>query len=484
MKRVIAIFAFSLLLAAGAFGQEQKNVSAGSKIAKGLPKDPIKLNAPKIGAEVERIVLDNGIILFLYKDSSLPLVNVNVMLHGGGLFDPTGKEGLARIAGTVMRTGGSKTISGDSLNILMEYIGGSLETSMGSESGSASVNLLSKDIDLGLRLLADILRNPAFPEDKLELAKADIRNGIKRRNDNPDNIANRYFSNIIYGEHPIGRILEWASIKGITTQDLFDFHKRFYIPNNIMIGISGDISKPNMLNKIKQYFGDWPKSDLTVPPYPPMELKFNPGVYQVKKDLNQSSIMVGHLGIKYDNPDRYAINIMNYILGGGSFFSRLTTRIRSDEGLAYHASSSFSIDSRDYGTFIMECQTKSASTHRAIEIMMEEVAKIQKEGVTPAELNDAKDAVINRFVFKFDNPNKILNSLMALEFDGYAADYYEKYLDNYRKITLDDIKRVAKQYLQPSQLSFLVVGNPDQFEKPLTDFGNITNIELLPPITE
>jgi predicted Zn-dependent peptidase len=484
MKKVIAIIASIIILAGIAIAQEQTHVSAGSKIVKGLPQEPIQLNVPRIGVEVERTVLDNGIVLFLYENHTLPLVNVNVMLHGGGLFDPKGKEGLAQIVGTVMRTGGSKSISGDSLNILMEYIGGSLETGMGQESGSASVNLLSKDIDLGLRLLADVLRNPAFPEDKLELAKTDIRNNIKRRNDNPGGIARRYYNNIIYGNHPFGQILEWASVKNITVQDISDFHKRFFIPNNIMIGISGDFNKEEMRDKIKLYFGNWPKSDLGIPSYPPVELKYDPGVFQVKKDLNQSNIMVGHLGIKFDNPDRYAIGIMNYILGGGSFFSRLTTRIRSDEGLAYHAGSSFQTDSRDYGTFTMECQTKSGSTHRAIEIMLEEIAKIQKDGVTASELNDARDAVINRFVFKFDNANKILTSLMRLEFDGYPADYYDKYLDNYRKITLDDIKRVAQTYLKPAELTFLVVGNADQFEKSLDDFGKITDIELSAPVIQ
>jgi len=381
----------------------------------------------------------------------------------------------------VMRTGGSKNVSGDSINITMEYIGGSLETNIGPEDGSASLSVMSKDLDLGLGLLADLLRNPAFPEDKLELAKTDVKNQIKRRNDDPNGVAGRSFANLLYGGHPYGRVLEWTTVKGISTVDLGAYHQRYFVPNNMMIGVSGDFDSKALVEKIKSLLGDWAKGTEPLPSAPAVAVEPHPGVYEVKKDINQAYINIGQLGVKRDNPDRYAVQLMNYILGGGSFTSRLTSRVRSDEGLAYRTGSSYDISSRDLGTFNAYCQTKAATAHKAITIMMEEIRKIRETGVTEQELTEARDAAVNRLVFSFDTPGKIVRNLMSLEFDGWPMDFYKGYLGNYRKVTRDDIKRVASTYLQPDAMTYVVVGKPETFEKPLDDFGKVTEIELTDP---
>ncbi len=215
-----------------------------------------------------------------------------------------------------------------------------------------------------------------------------------------------------------------------------------------------------------------------------MDFKFRPGVYEIKKDINQGYIAIGQFGIKRDNPDRFAVSLLNYILGGGSFTSRLTSKVRSDEGLAYHVGSTYDTDSRDFGTFDAECQTKCATTYKAISLMTDEIKKIRDQGVTEQELKEARDAVINRFVFTFDNAGKIVNNLMSLEFNGLPMDYYKGLLDNYRKLTVADINRVAKEYLKPEQMTYVVVGMPDKFEKPLDEFGKVQVIELAPPVLE
>jgi len=469
-------------MAMAAFGQSNSNVSPGSKIIEGLTSGKIELTIPEVGRDVERVALDNGIILYLYEDHHLPLFNLSAVIRCGSIFDPAEKAGLSGIVGSVMRNGGSEKVSGDSLNILMEYIGGSLETGIGDERGTVSLSVLSKDIDLGLGLFADLIRNPAFPQDKIDLAKSDIRNNIKRRNDNPGSVSNRYFYSIIYGDHPYGRVLEWATVNGITRQDLIDYHRKFFVPNNIMIGISGDFNKADMVEKLKKLLGDWQKSSTPLPAYPAVAMEYHPGVYEVWKDINQAFIKLGELGIKRDNPDRYAVRLLNYILGGGSFTSRLTSRVRSDEGLAYHVSSSFPIDSRDYGAFSADCQTKSATAYKAVKIITEEIEKIRTNGVTDVELTDAKDATINNLVFNFDGSQKIVMNLLSLEYDGYPADYYKNYFDNYRKVTLDDIKRVAQAYLQPDKLTYIIVGKAETYEKPLDEFGKVTKIQLTDPV--
>jgi zinc protease len=175
---------------------------------------------------------------------------------------------------------------------------------------------------------------------------------------------------------------------------------------------------------------------------------------------------------------------MNYILGGGSFTSRLTSRVRSDEGLAYHVSSSFDIGSRDYGTFSASCQTKSSTAYKAIRIITDEIEKIGADGVTEQELKDAQNSLVNRLVFNFETASSIVRNLMSLEFDGYPADYYQTYLANYRKVTPADIKTVAQKYLQKDRLTFVVVGKPESFEKPLTEFGPVRDIEPPQPVLE
>jgi zinc protease len=485
MKRLIS-YAITLLILAVATAQAQTPPakSTASKTIESLSKGKIELTIPHLGAGVERLTLDNGLILYFYEDHKLPLFNVTAMVRCGSIYDPLEKNGLSSLIGTVMRSGGTKSISGDSLNILLEYIGGSLETSIGTESGSASLSVLSKDQDLGLKMLADLLRNPAFPQGKLDLAKTDIKNQIKRRNDNPSRLVSTYFSNTLFGDHPNGRILDWSSVKGLTIQDLVDYHQHFFVPNSIILGISGDFNKKDLLSKIMQYFGDWKKSSQPLPSQPEVAFTYHPGVYQVKKDINQAYLMIGELGIKRDNPDRYAVGLLNYVLGGGSFTSRLTSRVRSDEGLAYHVGSRFETDSRDYGVFAADCQTKSATAYKATKIITEEIQKIRKEGVTEQELEEARNSIINRLVFNFDTSWKIVSNLMSLEFDGYSPDYYDKYLENYRRVTLADVKQVAQKYLKPDQLTYIVVGKPETFEKSLSEFGKITNIDPPKPVIE
>lgn len=484
MKKLL-IFTIALLVLFNVISLAQSATkSIGSKTIDALTQSKIELTIPKVGTDVQRVVLDNGLTVYLYEDHRLPLFSGQAMIRCGGIYDPKEKNGLSSLVGTVMRSGGTKSISGDSLNNMLELMGGTLETMIGLEQGSASLNVLAKDQETGLKLLADVLRNPAFPQDKLDLAKTDMKNQIRRRNDDPNRLVAQYFANTIYGDHPLGRMLEWSSVKGITVQDLNDYHDKHIVPNNIILGFSGDFKKDDLLAKIKMYFGDWTKSTQALPKVTPVAMAYHPGVYQVKKDINQAYLQIGELGIKRDNPDRFAVDLLNYILGGGSFTSRLTSHVRSDEGLAYHVSSSFEVNSHDYGTFSVNCQTKSGTAYKATRLITEEIARIRKDGVTQQELTDAQNSITNRLVFNFDTAPKIIRSLMSLEFDGWPPDYFDKYLDAYRKVTVADVKSAAQKYLKPDQMTYLVVGKPETFEKPLNDFGKVTNIEVAKPALE
>lgn len=481
-KIIIVIMAALLLMLSASFVSAQE--SEGSKIIAGFNYPDIKWSVPEVGKEVRREVLDNGIILYMMKDDRLPLFNISALFRCGEIYYPLEKMAVADMTGEMMRRGGTTNIAPDSLNTLLESIGASLETYIGTESGSATLRVMSKDTELGIEMLNDVLRNPAFPEDQLDLVKAESKNSIKRRNDRPAGILTRHFYNLLYGDHPDGRVLEWEYVKSVTRQDMIDCHSKYFAPNNLMLGITGDFDPDQIIGLLNKYMGDWKSAEIDFPEMPKVADNPKPGVYQIFKDINQTNIRIGHLGINRDNPDRYAINVMNYILGGGSFTSRMTTKVRSDEGLAYSVGSRYQTSNRDLGAFYAYCQTKASTTHFAMELMMAEVNRIRDEKVDDEELESAKDSYINRYVFNFTSASQIVGQLMRLEFNDRPRDLLKQYIGNILAVTKDDILRVAKKYLDPEKLSFVVVGNPASFDKPLDDFGTITNIELEDPVLE
>jgi len=481
MKRLylmILILALAPVISSPAAAQQ----SPGSKIIEGFDYPELEWSVPEVGREVQREVMDNGMILYMMEDHRLPLLSVTAMVRCGEVYEPIEKMALPGMTGDVMRSGGTENIDADSLNALLELIGGRLETYIGYERGSAALDIMSRDTELGIRLLADILRHPAFPEDKIELAKAELQNDIKRRNDNPQSILSRKYSHIIYGDHPDGRILEWEYVSPITRSDLIDYHDKYFAPNNIMLGITGDFDPEKIKELLNKYFGDWERQDIGMAEAPAVDNTPRPGVYIVHKDVNQSSIRFGHLGIDRDNPDRYAVSVMNYILGGGSFTSRMTSKVRSDEGLSYSVGTRYQTDTPDLGVWYAFCQTKLSTTYKAMRLMLDEVERIREGLVDTEELESARDSYINGFVFDFTTPERIVNRLMELEFEQRPSDLLQNYIENVRRVTREDVLRVARKYLDPDKITFVVVGNPDQFEKPLDEFGPVTDIELEPPV--
>lgn len=478
---VLASLSLVLLLAVLLWAAEtQKTSPAAKKMATFKYKDLV-WQVPQVGKDVKRVELKNGMIVYLKEDHTLPLFNVQVLVNTGSIYEPVEKAGLAQLTGTVLRTGGTKSMKPDEINQKLENMAGTVETFISTEAGRASLYLLSKDLDEGLKILADVLRNPTFNKDKLDLAKDQLKEQIRRRNDTPGSIINREFYKTIYGDHPYGRSLEWDNIKGITQKDLASFHQKYLHPNQIMLGVSGDFNEAEIIKKLEAVFGDWKKKEVGFPAKPKVEKKFKPGIYFIEKEINQTNIMLGHLGSDLNNPDQYALSLMNFILGGGSFTSRLTSRVRSDEGLAYSVGSSFPFNTQDLGVFFASCQTKTNSTCRALGYMLDEIKKIRENPVTEEELNTAKDAYINNFVFRFTTTEQIVGLLMGLEYDKRPADYYKNYLDSIRKVSAKDVLRVAQQYLHPEALTIYVVGHKADFDESLEELGKVTEIALVPP---
>lgn len=474
----VLILAFSAPLLAQSTGSE------GSKLVDKLEFDEIDWNVPKLGEDVAVDTLPNGIVLFMMEDHRLPVFNIRGLVRTGSMYEPAELAGLASLTGSVMRTGGTETLDPDKLNEELEYIAAEVETWISDESGGIRMNCMSKDIDKGLELLADVLMNPAFRQDQIDLQKDKSKEDIRRRNDRPGSICSREFSHLIYGDHHYGSILEWATLKNVTREDMVAFHEKYFVPNNVWFGVTGDFEIEDIKTRISSAFADWQPSEIDFPEVAEVKREPNPGVFLINKDISQSNLRFGIIGVNMYNSDRFAIAIMNYILGGGSFTSRMTTEVRSNMGLAYSVGCNFDTGSRDLGMYYAYCQTKTETTYKAISEMVSQIRKMKEEEVSDYELNSAKDSYINRFVFRFTDPSSIVAQLMNLEYDGMPRDFYETYLDEVRAVNKSDVLRVAKEYLDVKNMTFLVVGNSEGFEAPLDEFGAIEMVELEDPVVD
>jgi zinc protease len=429
-----------------------------------------------------RYVMDNGMVVYLMEDHELPLVGGTAIIRTGDRLEPADQVGLASLAGTVMRTGGTQQHSADELNQLLEQRAASVETSIGDSSGSASFDALSEDSEMVLELFAEVLREPKFAQDKLDLAKTQLQGGIARRNDEPDSIASREFQKLIYGKaSPYARIVEYATLDKVSRKNVVDFYQQYFHPNNMILGIVGDFDSKKMRSLIQKNFGDWKPQKLDKSNLPAVSQAKLGGIFLVDQpQLTQSYVQIGHLGGQFNSPDYPALDVLNGVLNG--FGGRLFNAVRSRQGLAYSVYGSWS-PRYDYpGVFVAGGQTRSEATVPFIKGVEAEIEKLKSELVTPAELAYAKDSVLNSFVFNFENPSQTLSRLMRYEYYGYPADFLFRYQKAVEATTAADVQRVAKTYLKPENLVTLVVGNATAINPPLTQLAEeVTLVDITIP---
>ena len=370
-------------------------------------------------------------------------------------------------------------MSGDEIDETLEGLGASVETRIGSVSGSAFMSVLKDNVDTVLPILADVLMNPAFPEDKIELEKVTARSSISRRNDDPTDMGFREFRKQIYGAESVyARHTEYATIDAITRDDLVAFHQAWLHPDNTMLGVWGDFDTDEMVKKISDVFGGWEKAGFKRPELPGVDYTFDSSVNYIKKDdINQSTVVIGHIGGLMDNPDYFALRVMNDILSGG-FSGRLFRNVRSEQGLAYAVFGIYSANYTYPGIFYVACMTKSETTVQAARSLLHEVERMKTDEITEEELNLAKDSFLNSFVFNFDTRREIINRQMTYEYYGYPQDFLEKTKTEVEKVTVEDVQRVARKYLQPDKVRIVVVGNDEDFDEPLTVLGEVNEIDV------
>jgi zinc protease len=435
--------------------------------------------------EVERVQLANGLTLYLLEDHSLPKIEGMMLVRTGSRLEPSDKVGLTSILGQVIRTGGSTSRSGEEVDRILENAGASVETGIGLSSGSASLFALEEHFPLVLEILADLVRSPALPEDKIELAKVQERTSIARRNDDVSEVAGRELAKLLYGpESPYGRVPEYADIAAITRDDLVAFHKKYFQPNRVFLGLWGDFDAREARSLVERHFGSWPRpqADPGKDPVPAVDRKAARIVALAEKDdVNQTQIRIGHLGGRIDDPDYFALSVMGEILGGG-FSSRLFQTIRTQRGLAYHASAAWRAAYDFPGTFIAASSTKSESTVETIRGIVEEIERIVREPVSEEELRLAKDSILNSFVFNFDGKGEIVSRLMTYDYYGYPRDFLSTYQKRVEEVTAEEVQRAARKHVHPESLVVLAVGRDDDFDAPLSTLGEVVTLDIrIPP---
>ncbi len=446
-----------------------------------LEFEPINFKPPV----PEKHVLSNGMVLYLLEDHELPVFDISGLVKTGTIYDPADKIGLASVFASVMRTGGTITREPDALNEELESMAASVEIGMSPEYGSVSLSTMAEDIEKGLEIFADVLRNPAFREEKLELRKQQAIEAIRRRNDNPIQLAWRNFSTILYGkDHPFGWYSEIETVDSITVDDLKTFHKNYYHPNNIMLAITGDFDTETLITQLEKAFEGWEMSDVELPNVAEVEDAPIPSVNYIHKELPQTTMLIGHFGIKRtpDFPDFFALRVMNEILGEGGFTSRLMSEVREKHGLAYMVGSLMSMSFyTNPGEWFAYTQTRTEKTAEAIELIIKVVSDLRENTVPSDELQRTKDSLINSFVFSFESSSQIAFQQMMLDFRGFAPDYLETYTDKIANVTVEDVQTVAQKYLHPDALTIVAVGNQDNFDRPLSEFGEVNVIEIKQP---
>jgi len=476
MKRTILLL--TLLLTSTLFASIPQ-CSAQAASWQKIPIPPLPAFKPQ---QPQRIQLSNGMVIFLQEDHELPLIDASARIRGGSHNEPASKIGLTEIYGEVWRTGGTKAQTGDQLDDFLEVRAAKVETSGGPDSTNISLSCLKGDFDDVFKVFADLLQNPEFRADKLDLAQKQAEDAISRRNDDIGAIAHRESVKLAYGpDNPYARTAEYATVAAITRQDLIDWHKIYVHPNNIILGVSGDFDSAAMEAKLRAAFESLPKG----PALAKDEIQYHPaapGYYLIPKDdVNQSSIHLVGLGTTRDNPDYYAISVFNEAFGGG-FSSRLFNDIRTKRGLAYNVGGGIGANFGHPGILQIAMSTKSQSTIEAVKAVDEDIDELAKNQITEDEITRAKDAILNAFIFRLDSPDKILAERETYEFYGYPPDWLDKFQSEIKKVTAADANRVAAKYLHREQLAVLVVGNTKEFDKPLSSLGTVKEIDIsIPP---
>ena len=489
MKRCPTAFLLALALAA----------AARTATAQAIPDNPEKLVfkpiqfQPPVAAE-HRVLLKNGMVVYIAEDKALPLVNIAITVRTGSWLEPAGKEGLAALTGSQLRRGGTKTLSAEQLDEKLDFLAAQVGTGIGATSGSATLNCLADNLDQALPVFVELLRSPRFQEDRLALAKEQSLQEMKKRNDDAADIESREWGTLLYGEgHFTNRFVTEASLRSITREDLQAFHDRYYSPANMIAAVSGSFARAEMLKKLEAAFAGWPSPKTAILAIPATIEPAAPGLYRVQKDVNQGRVSIGLPTVRRDDPDVYALEVMNEILGGSGFTSRITKTVRSNEGLAYSAGSGLAPGVFYPGRFRAGFQSKSRTVAWAADLVFQEIRRIREQPVSAEELETIKNSLVQTFPSSFGSKAQAMAIFASDEYTRRDPAYWRGYRDRIAAVSAADVQRVAQKHLLPEKLIVLVVGDQGEIDKgdpkhpvtlaALAPGGRQTTLALRDPLT-
>jgi predicted Zn-dependent peptidase len=458
-----------LLPVAADAGPRPEGDSAVVKHPRELQYDPLRFDLPD--PEALRHVLPGGQLAFVVEDHALPLVNIAVSSRVGSFLDPAGQVGLAQLTASMMRRGGAGELSPDEFEKRADFLAAQLSSSATDTTSSASVNCVRTALEGCLDLFFDLLSKPRFDSSQLELEKQNLLERLKQRNDEPADIAQREWDWLLFGqEHVSTRRITDSDLEAIDRAALVEFHRAYWRPERVVLSVSGDVDTRAILTELAERLAEWSPGGEATPvtwPPPPIQYVPKPGVYYVEKEIPQGRVYLGlptPQRTGWDDPDAFPTLLMNDILGGGGFTSRITKRIRSDEGLAYSAGSRFDLGLYWAGSFYVAYQSKSETVAFAAQIALEEIEALREGLVSEQELATSKASFIDTFPGNFDSPAAVAALYANDALIGRPSSYWSEYRERVGRVTPEDIQRVARKYLDPERMLMLVVGEWSEVE--------------------
>jgi zinc protease len=421
--------------------------------------------ASALGPQVTESTLPNGATLLVSEQHNLPMVLVSILVDAGARRDPANLAGLANLTAQLL-TEGTTTRTAAQIKEAIEFVGGALNAGAGTDYASISLQVLRKDLDIGLELMADVLLHPIFQPDELERRRESVLASIRAGRDNPSEVANRAFRRAIHGSEPYGHSVagEEETVPRIRPRDVRELYQQYYRPTGAVVVVVGDITTAEAQQHIASALRDWQGAAGGAFVYP-NQTRPDVRTVHIDKAVSQASIILGHPGIARDNPDFEAISVMNYILGRGGFSSRLMESIRTKAGLAYSVTSYFTLNKAP-GSFRVEMQTKNESAADAIRLARAEVERIRTEEVSDEELDDAIRYLTGSYPLRLDSNANIADFVAQVWLHDLGFDYADRYIERVKAVKKEDVLRVAKKYLHPDDFVEVIVADLSQAKLP------------------
>jgi zinc protease len=463
----------ALLLACAPAAAQQGGTDTHTQI-QALQFPALRFNPP----QAKKITLSNGVPVYLLEDHSLPVISLQLVSKVGVANLPDSLWGVGWQADGLLRTGGTTRLTPDSVDKLIAFYALNIGFSTDHEQSTGGLSGLSRYTTQLLDLGFEMMRSPRDDSSRVAIVAAQQQENWRRRNDTPGSILNRAWSQVLMGNHPLGRsLVKPEEIAGFTPQRFRWVQERLYCPQNFLIGVSGDFQQAQLVATLEREFRGWERCKPGLQAVPPVTYAQGPKVVLVEKDVNQTNITMGHAGgIKVaDTPDYFAAQVADFLLGGGGGFnSRLLQRVRSDSGFAYGVGSTWGADTKREDQFQVGAQVRAEKTVAGVDLMRRTIGSMASEPVTARDVKLAQDNEVNSFVFRFESPAQIVGQQLGYAADGLPANWFDVYLRGIQGVTPEQVRLVSQRYLHPDKLVIVVVGKPSAFDKPLSTLGPVT----------